>query len=74
MAGRKQKEAAFLGGELVGWLLANLPAAVWSPGDLPKGAELNPFRDKSPVSEEMQKHLEGWARDKWRGMVDASAK
>lgn len=67
MAERRQRELAFVGGELVGWLLGNLGAAVFAPNKLPKGEKLNPFRITSEsVSERLTEHKAKWARLKWR--------
>lgn len=52
------------GGDLVGWLLKHVTAAIWSPSEMPK--QLNPFSEPKPVSEAMQKHLESWAKRRWR--------
>lgn len=51
-------------GDYVAWLVRCVPAAVWSPKDLPK--ELNPFTTPKPVSEAMRAHLESWRRRRWR--------
>lgn len=51
-------------GEVTAWLIRCLPAAVWSPRDLPD--ELNPFREPKPLSEAMRAYLESQAKRRWR--------
>lgn len=62
MAGGRRE----LEGELVAWLVRCIPSAVWSPGDLPQGDGLNPFREPKPVSAAMAAHLEAWRKRRWR--------
>jgi hypothetical protein len=51
-------------GELIAWLLKNVYAAVWVPNELPD--DLNGFREPKPLSKAMKKHLEAWAKRRWR--------
>lgn len=53
-------------GERIAWLIRCIPAAVWSPKDLPEGAALNPFREAKPESEAMAAHKAAWAARKFR--------
>jgi len=45
-------------GELVAWLIGNVPAAVWAPDKLPR--DLNPFDAARHESEAMRRHKEEW--------------
>jgi hypothetical protein len=68
MAGAKWE----MDGEVAAFIVQGATAGRVDPVRILRSTTLNPFKDRSEVSEAMKKHLEGWERDKWRAAVRAN--